>query len=275
MRGQECPIPGPTHPGHTLWLWGPNVVRGSYFRPRKNKAPLLSRTPLSPSAPSLSGSLDPPQHPSALGRGWSRSLALHTPAWAPWPALHPLWPSLLLPASSRLAQIPPAPSGSVGEPVRLQPAFSLCLQASRCSLGSCFFALTSVSFSSSSRRTIMFSPLGPADAPVAAAILHWPWNRLLGLLHASLGHYDHLPRTITSRAFPGLPFPAVGVAHAHHLPLMEIVINHASSPPILSERQSSSEMYLWLGCWDHTGPQICGVLGKSINGGPHTIYVDI
>ena len=72
---------------------------------------------------------------------------------------------------------------------------------------------------------------------------------------------DYIPAAGTGTSSPdqllqGSPRPALslaGMAHAHHLALV-LSLNHASLLLILREHQSSSEMYLWLGCWAHASP---------------------
>lgn len=197
----------------------------------QNNAPLLYQTPLSPQLNHTPGLWTQPNLVPALGQGWSRSLALHTPAGVPWPALHPLWPGLLLPESSPPDQAPPAPS-------------TLYREASQSSAW--FLSLSSGLYAFSAADSLPWhifpSPLalegGSCFPAMAAAILHWPWSHLFGP-HSSFRDCDFLPRTVTSRALPALPFYTCPPSSPHRKTLS---LKHASSPWILSEPQSSSEM---------------------------------
>lgn len=194
LQGHKCPFPGPTHSGHALWWWGPNVVQRSYPWHRKNKVSLLYWILLSSITVRVSKSN--PTLFLPLTRGSPGPRFCTCLPGVPRTALHPLWPCLFLPEISPLDQAPPAPSASVGNPIRLHLDFSV------------FRPLGTFSAADSLPWHLFSSPLalegGSCFSPVSAAVLHWPWSHFLGL-HSSFRDRYLLPWTITSRAPPGLP----------------------------------------------------------------------
>lgn len=204
--------------------------------------------PLSPSAQLLSRSLNPAQARSCLWLGLVQVLgSAHSlgPLSQPCFFSDPACSSWVRPSGPAL----PAPAGSLSHLSLISLLYSG--PGPRRSLCSWFFALTSISFSSSLGRRIVFS----------LWVLQIPLWLQLSFTGPETSSMDYIPASGTGTSSPdqslqGFPRPALSLCcmeHAHHLALM-LSLNHASLPLIFREHQASSEMYLWLGCWAHAGP---------------------